>query len=399
MAESFFWGQGGKKISSRQQAERQRAIADALIGRSGKSASNWGEGLNHIASAITGTVLNDRAATAETEAQDRIAAALAGLSPDSSFQDITGVLADDWASPQQSAIAQALLGQNLQRNDPMYQMGLEKAGLELEALRNPGRPKPIEVGGVLVDPETFQPLFDSRQDDPTSAIQNYQYLISQGVDPALAQQQAFGAPSTTVNVGDQGQRMGTVPAGYAVVEDPSNPSGFRLEPIPGGPVAAAEAASAEQLAAGAAQTERYGNVVTEDIGRALNIIEKDPTFTTGLLGQMLSNIGGTPANRVRNLVDTVKSNVGFDRLQAMRESSPTGGALGSVTERELSLLTSAIGSLEQSNNDADLAYNLKRVNQIYMDIIHGPGNWDPEQKVTPGGEWTDMGDGIRVRPL
>lgn len=151
-----------------------------------------------------------------------------------------------------------------------------------------------------------------------------------------------------------------------------------MAPVPGGPADQAALGAAAQAEAGQAQTERYGNVVTEDIGRALDLIESDPAFTTGVIGQTLANLGGTPANRVRNLVDTVKSNVGFDRLQAMRESSPTGGALGSVTERELSLLTSAIGSLEQSNNADDLAYNLRRVNKIYMDIIHGPGNWSSE---------------------
>lgn len=402
---AFFWEGNTGQTSTPQQAARKRALAESMLAQSGSGASNWGEGLARVAQALTGTVLEGRASDAERAGADEVAALLAGLSPESGFSDITAALSNPWVaeSPGGSSIAQALLSQNMQRNDPMYQIQLERAIMERDALRNPPPAQPsydFEGGQWWQrNPDGSVPFAVSEPapDALTSAIQNYEFLIGQGVDPATAQQQAFGGQ--TINVGNGQPTMGTVPAGYAAVEDPNNPSGFRLEVIPGGPVAAEAAAADAAALAGQGQTERYGNVVTEDIGRALDIIEADPAFTTGVVGQVLSNIGGSPANRVRNLVDTVKSNVGFDRLQAMRESSPTGGALGSVTERELSLLTSAIGSLEQSNNADDLAYNLRRVNNIYMDIIHGPGNWDPSQKVTPGGEWTDMGDGVRIRVM
>src|SRR5690606_27123417 len=121
------------------------------------------------------------------------------------------------------------------------------------------------------------------------------------------------------------------------------------------------------------QQQRYGNVVVEDIDRAVENIEKSPWFTTGLLGEWTKGVAGTAAHRVSRVLDTVKANAGFDRLQAMRDSSPTGGALGQVSNIELGLLQSAIGSLEQSNSAEDLIYNLRRVQDIYNEIIHGPG--------------------------
>lgn len=347
-------------ISSPEQAARQRAIAEALIGQAASPAQNVGQGLADVAAALSGSLINNKVGAAEEAGRLSAADALAGLGPNSDFSSVSQALANPWLSQPQASVASALLSQNLERNDPMYQLQRQKLEQEIAMM---GQAQPI---------------------DPTSSIQNYEYLVSSGVDPAQAQTMAFGSGGTTIN------NMGNIPAGFEVIQDPAT-GATRMQPIPGGPAALEAEAAAAAAAAGDAQTDRYGNVVTEDIGRALEQIEKDPTFTTGVMGQILSQMGGTPANRVANLIETVESNVGFDRLQAMRESSPTGGALGSVTERELSLLTSAIGSLKQSNNDKDLAYNLRRVNKIYMDIIHGPGKWEPKQAPPTGVQTTTTG--------
>ena len=97
-----------------------------------------------------------------------------------------------------------------------------------------------------------------------------------------------------------------------------------------------------------------------------------------MLGQAMGNFKGSSSDRLNNLLDTVRANSAFDRLQAMRDASPTGGALGAVSERELGLLQSAIGSLETGNAE-DLAYNLKRLQTIYSEIIDGPQRTAPSQ--------------------
>ena len=70
----------------------------------------------------------------------------------------------------------------------------------------------------------------------------------------------------------------------------------------------------------------------------------------------------------------MKGNLGFDKLQAMRDASPTGGALGQVSEMELRQLNAAFGDFEQSLSPEELKYNLSKALQVYMDVIHGPGN-------------------------
>lgn len=119
------------------------------------------------------------------------------------------------------------------------------------------------------------------------------------------------------------------------------------------------------------------NIVVDDIDRALGMIEQNPDITTGVGAWATGWLPGSPAQSVGELIKTVKANAGFDELQAMREASPTGGALGSITEREISYLQATIGSLEQTQDRQQLADNLVRVKNAYLDIIHGPGQGPP----------------------
>ena len=122
-----------------------------------------------------------------------------------------------------------------------------------------------------------------------------------------------------------------------------------------------------------AQTARSGGIVVQDIDRALGGLNAPGLPTTGPVAAMARNIPGTNAFNAEALISTIKSNVGFDRLQQMRESSPTGGALGAVTVPELQMLQAAIGNLDLAQEKGQFADNLRRVKNIYLDIIHGKG--------------------------
>ena len=88
-------------------------------------------------------------------------------------------------------------------------------------------------------------------------------------------------------------------------------------------------------------------------------------FATGFGAQTAAGIGGTAAADVEGLLNTVSSNTAFDRLQKMREQSKTGGALGAVSERELSLLRDTIASLSQSQSDTQFRSNMDKVIAAY----------------------------------
>lgn len=167
--------------------------------------------------------------------------------------------------------------------------------------------------------------------------------------------------------------FGPPPAGYMYQE---TPNGLTMVPIPGSP-AATKAEAVQTQAAGRKETqERYSNIVLEDIGRVREKIKGAPWYspTTGFAGDMAKNLGGSRAHDVSGMLDTIKANVGFDRLQEMRNNSPTGGALGQVSEQENKLLQATLGSVMQSQSEDQLVRNLDRLENIYLDIIHGKGN-------------------------
>tara|TARA_R110000822_G_scaffold283879_1_gene405413 strand:+ start:152 stop:1519 length:1368 start_codon:yes stop_codon:yes gene_type:complete len=89
--------------------------------------------------------------------------------------------------------------------------------------------------------------------------------------------------------------------------------------------------------------------------------EQASRLSTGLSSQALGGIGGTAALELQKTLDAIAANVGFDKLQAMRDLSKTGGALGNVSNVELNLLTSSLGSLSTEVGYDTFLTNLERV--------------------------------------
>lgn len=110
--------------------------------------------------------------------------------------------------------------------------------------------------------------------------------------------------------------------------------------------------------------------LTSSIDSAITEVDKAaelagaPT-STGILGWLTGEIPTTPAYKLRGVLNTVKANIGFDKLQAMRDASPTGGALGQVSERELNFLQSTIAALDPAMGDEELARSLAKVKLHY----------------------------------
>jgi hypothetical protein len=90
--------------------------------------------------------------------------------------------------------------------------------------------------------------------------------------------------------------------------------------------------------------------------------QKIGPFTTGM-GSLLSNIPATSARNFAAELNTLKANIAFGELAAMRAASKTGGALGAVSERELMLLESALGALDPGQSGANLTNQLDKIDQ------------------------------------
>src|SRR5581483_6918397 len=82
---------------------------------------------------------------------------------------------------------------------------------------------------------------------------------------------------------------------------------------------------------------------------------------TGKSGLLLANIPGTSAADFRAKLQTLRSQIAFNTLQAIRNASKTGGALGSISERELELLQNNIDSLDLSQSGHQFRQSLNNI--------------------------------------
>ncbi len=110
--------------------------------------------------------------------------------------------------------------------------------------------------------------------------------------------------------------------------------------------------------------ERQWDVVSGQIDKA---IEKVSPFTAGV-GSVASVIPATPQRDLRETLATIRANIGFDKLQDMRNNSPTGGALGQVSDTENKLLQAVQGSLDQGQSPAQLKENLANIKMLMNEL-------------------------------
>lgn len=141
-----------------------------------------------------------------------------------------------------------------------------------------------------------------------------------------------------------------------------NPETGAYEPLPGTP-AAEKAIDKEKREVAKINNQLASvNLVDKTIEKALKEVSDK---TTGLVGIGASKIPGTDAYTLKNTLNTIQANLGFDKLQAMRDASPTGGALGQVAVKEIEFLQKTIASLDQGLDKAELAKNLAEIKASY----------------------------------
>ena len=89
-----------------------------------------------------------------------------------------------------------------------------------------------------------------------------------------------------------------------------------------------------------------------------DVLPKISGWTSGGFGSWLAKVPGTPAKDVARQLESAKGSVAFQNLAEMRAASKTGGALGAVSDREMTLLSSTRGSMEQDQSPDNLRRQL-----------------------------------------
>jgi hypothetical protein len=116
-------------------------------------------------------------------------------------------------------------------------------------------------------------------------------------------------------------------------------------------------------------------------------------LSAGFIGQKTRGQGGTPAFDLNSKIDTIKANIGFDRLQRMREESKKGGALGQVAVQELTMLQAVITSLDSAQSPKQLEGALTAVESQYTKAMQAYDAAMQEQ----GGDTGSQADPLGIR--
>lgn len=118
-----------------------------------------------------------------------------------------------------------------------------------------------------------------------------------------------------------------------------------------------------------AATSALLNVIAQIDNIAADAKDNGGWGETGFTGARLRGWEGTAAYDIAQKLKTVDSNLAFDELQKMRDNSPTGGALGQVTEKELELLRSTVANLDPNQSQEEFLSALKRARDSYTGML------------------------------
>lgn len=143
----------------------------------------------------------------------------------------------------------------------------------------------------------------------------------------------------------------------------------------------------------------HASKVITDVADAKSLVTG---MTTGLTGKAQAYVPGTDAYNLNQRLLTIKANLGFDRLQQMRDASPTGGALGQVAVQELNALQATVGSLELGQSRKELEKNLNKIDFHYKNWIRAtrgePPLTEAEAAKSPEAAKPAQGGGWSIRP-
>lgn len=111
-----------------------------------------------------------------------------------------------------------------------------------------------------------------------------------------------------------------------------------------------------------------------DKGReALSKLNQGGFLQTGLGGQLTGFIQASAAGDLESVYSTIRGNISFDQLAQMRAESPTGGALGNVSNFEGQLLMDAEGALSAGLQKTTQISNLTNIMAAYENTLTALG--------------------------
>jgi len=201
----------------------------------------------------------------------------------------------------------------------------------------------------------------------------------------------YGKSGVSVNVGDQGQKFPNPPPGQdyrrtsegtvavdAVTGEPT------LYDLPGGEAKILREKHQAELVKTTAETKalerkdvkategdlekaraRYSNVssVFAAADNVERIMGNAPWYApaAGFMSSQFTAAGGTPATNLRAQLETIKGVMSISQLQSMRDASPTGAALGPVSDYENKMLAGTVASVNPDQSPELVLAGIRRI--------------------------------------
>lgn len=241
---------------------------------------------------------------------------------------------------------EVLAGAQQVRDQAMMGLGqTEQQGPQLNALQLPGGQTALTYGNSL---QVLQ---------PTKQEPSWREKIDYETDAAIRRANATRAPTA--------QFVPMTPQEVSAAGLPEGTSAQRNSET--GQIQVLDKPKA--MTSGEDSTQQKLDAANNTLSAIRDVKEKIGWRTTGVGGQVIGKVAGTDAANLAADLDTIKSNIGFDRLQMMREASKTGGALGGIAVRELELLQSTIASLDVRQSPANLMKNIEKVEAQYEKAV------------------------------
>ena len=138
----------------------------------------------------------------------------------------------------------------------------------------------------------------------------------------------------------------------------------------------------DQIKASAGDVSGSSQAATqiEDVNALINMIDEDPSLTTGIMGSLLSYIPGTSANIAEGLATTLRSNLA---LQALKDLKATGATMGALNATEFTALETELTQLDLSKGPQTAKRALKRIQTKYQNLVADAFR-DAEEQVAAG---------------
>ena len=241
---------------------------------------------------------------------------------------------------------------------------------DLNQMQRAGGIQVADAGGFL--PEMIEQLMQLQQTDPAAAVELMQGLMATS-DPNAA----------IANVPDPatGQRQMIGSARQGEVYQPGADGRLESFAIPGGALDESRRREEDMARVRQAQQHSQAFSVIQALGLARQELGgiQDRPFSPlnmdnaigGFAREASARMPGTAKNHMATKWYDASSNIGFDQLQQMRMSSPTGGALGNVSDAQLRALQSVLGTWKPSLRPEIQDLVLVRAQNEYKNVLFG----------------------------